>query len=108
MQAACATGMCRQPGAIVVEFPEIPNEMTAAARAQWLAELSHALDKAQKMIAGLGVGPGNPAAMELYVRIEAARLEVRALRLRGGRISADQIDPKWTEQLPWKRNGTDF
>ncbi len=83
--------------------------MTAAARARWLAELEAALDEAQKLICSRGLGPGcGPAAMGLYVRIEAARLEVRALRLRSRRIPGDEIDPKRTEQLPWKRNGTDI
>src|SRR4051794_1817207 len=43
----------------------------------------------------LGIGDGaRPAAMELYFRIEAARLDVRALRLGRRRQAIDNIDSK--------------
>ncbi len=84
--------------------PELPG----AGRAQWLAELSEALDQAHKLMWKLGIGEGGgPAAMELYLRVEAARLEVQALRLGRRYQMAEDIDPQWTEPLPWKRSGTD-
>jgi hypothetical protein len=56
----------------------------------------------------LGIGDGGgPAAMELYLRVEAARLEVQALRLGRRYRRIDEIDPEWTEPSPWKRSGTD-
>ena len=84
----------------------VPTDLSAAARAQWLAELSQALDEAHKLMWKLGIGDGGgPAAMELYLRIEAARLEVRALRLgRRNRLTED-TDPEWTESSPWKHSG---
>jgi hypothetical protein len=56
----------------------------------------------------LGIGDdGGPAAMELYLRVEAARLEVQALRLRRHHPLTEEAAPDWTEPLPWKRSGTD-
>lgn len=53
----------------------------------------------------LGIGDGGgAAAMELYLRVEAARLEVQALRLgRRNRIPED-YDPEWTGPVPWTEN----
>lgn len=90
----------------MVEFPDIPGDMTPSARARWLAELAAALDAAQAMLAHLGRPHSSPEAMELNVRIEAARLEVLALRLRARRMPAE-IDPQRSQQLPWERFGTD-
>jgi hypothetical protein len=81
--------------------------LSVAARAQWLAELSQALDEAHDLMWKLGLGDGRgPAAMELYLRIEAARLEVRALRLGRRPHLTEEIDPESTEPSPWKRSGT--
>jgi hypothetical protein len=82
---------------------KVPIEESAAARARWLAELADALDDAQKLMWNLGEGAfQSPETMELYVRIETARLEIRSLRL--SRRAPDQplSDPKWIE-LPWER-----
>ena len=92
---------------MVVESPQIPDPLAAGARAQWLAELADALDAAQAMVARLR-GLSVPTAMELHVRIEAARLEVRALRLRARRLPGGKIDPERTSQPPWERIGTGF
>ena len=86
----------------------VSDESSGAARAQWLAELSEALEQAHKLMWKLGIGDGGgPAAMELYLRVEAARLEVRALRLGRRYQMIDDIDPERPEPLPWKRSGTD-
>ena len=80
--------------------------MSAAARAQWLAELSEALEQAHKLMWKLGIGDGGgPAAMELYLRVEAARLEVQALRLGRRDRLTDESNPEWTDSSPWKRAG---
>jgi hypothetical protein len=85
---------------------QVPTDLTAAARAQWLAELSEALNEAHKLMWKLGIGDaGGPAAMELYLRIEAARLEVQALRLGRRNHPTDDTDPEWTKCSPWKRGG---
>ena len=84
----------------------VPADLSGAARAQWLAELSQALDEAHDLMWKLGIGDGGgPAAMELYLRVEAARLEVRALRLGRRYQTMDDINPKWSDQLPWKHSG---
>ena len=52
-----------------------------AARAQWLSELSRAIDEAQWLAWRLGVVEGrNVQALELYVQLELVRAEVEALR----------------------------
>ena len=56
----------------------------------------------------LGIGDGGgPAAMELYLRIEAARLEVQAFRLGQRYEKAQEIHPERTGPWPWQRSGTD-
>jgi hypothetical protein len=86
----------------------VSGELSGAGRAQWLAELSEALEQAHDLMWKLGIGDGGgPAAMELYLRVEAARLEVQALRLGRRYQMIEDIDPEWTESLPWKRSGTD-
>lgn len=58
------------------------NKATSgAARAQWLSELSKAIDQAQWLAWRIGVVEGrNAQAMELYVQLEVLRAEVEALR----------------------------
>ena len=60
----------------------VPIEVSPAERARWLAELAEALDDAQRLFQKLDLGiiPRSDA-FELYMRIEAARLEVHSLRL---------------------------
>jgi hypothetical protein len=83
---------------------EVPTEAAASERARWLAELSAALDEAQRLIWQLGVSAADsPEAMELYVRIEAARLEVQALRLSRRHGPPNNSASEWTEFSPWKR-----
>ena len=60
----------------------VPIEVPAAQRALWLAELSEALDCARRLLIELDIPSHRRAeARELYLRIEAARFEVQALRL---------------------------
>ena len=79
------------------------HQTSANERARWLAELAEALEKAQKLAWSLGLLEGDSVeAMELYGRLEAARLEVQALRL--GRFGAVQheFNPEWIERGPWE------
>ena len=55
--------------------------MSGAARAQWLSELSIAIDEAQWLAWRIGVVEGrNAQALELYVELELVRAEVEAMR----------------------------
>jgi len=83
-------------------------ESSSAGRARWLAELSDALQQAHDLMWKLGMGDaGGAAAMELYLRVETARLEVQALRLGRRYDKPQEIAAEWTESSPWKRSGTD-
>jgi hypothetical protein len=83
---------------------EGPGGSTAAERARWLAELSETLGEAQRLLLRIGVsGADNRQAMELYSRIEGARLAIQSLRLRRSAGSRNVSDPKWTDPLPWER-----
>jgi hypothetical protein len=77
-------------------------ETTADERARWLRELAEALEQAQKLAWRMGLLDGNSVeAMELYGRLEAARLEAQSLRL--GQFGAAQREygPNWVEFTPW-------
>ncbi len=57
------------------------KHMGAAERARWLAELAKAIDDAQQLAWRVGVTEAQSSeALELYVQLESARLEVEALR----------------------------
>jgi hypothetical protein len=76
----------------------------AAERARWLAELSDALDEAQRLLLRRGVsGADSRQGIALYLRIEGARFAVQSLRLRRSTGPSDVSDPKWTDPLPWER-----
>jgi len=82
-----------------------PIEASASERARWLTELAEALEQAQKLAWRMGLVEHNSIdAMELYGRLEAARLEVQALRF--GQINAAQREygPNWTGLTPWTRD----
>lgn len=64
----------------------------AADRARWLAELARAIDDAQQLAWRIGVTEGGSTeALELYVRLESARLEVEGLR--GATAHMDPMRP---------------
>ena len=80
----------------------MPSDVPPAERARWLAELAEAIDQAQKVAWRLGGAEGNnPEAKELYGRLEAARVEVDALRRGGFRAVEHKNDPDWLKQLLW-------
>jgi len=68
--------------------------VSGAARAQWLSELSIAIDEAQWLAWRIGVVEGrNAKALELYVRLENVRAEVEAMWPRG--LTARDLDALW-------------
>lgn len=82
----------------------ISSEESASKRSQWLAELADALDGARHLVKELGADEGRLEAVELYARIEAVRIEVHMMRLKRSYGTGQEFDPKWSENLPWKRS----
>jgi hypothetical protein len=65
--------------------------VSGVARAQWLSELSAAIDEAQWLAWRIGVVEGrNAKALELYVQLEMVRAEVEAMWPRG--LTARDLD----------------
>lgn len=63
-------------------------------RAQWLKELAEAIDEAQLIAWQLGVvGDSSSEALDLYLRLDAAREEVSRLRGGGWRTQRNEICP---------------
>jgi hypothetical protein len=79
----------------------VSSQEHAADRARWLAELSAALDDARRLVKQLGADEGRIEAVELYARIEAARLQIQAMRLMEP-VAERQLHPQWRENVPWK------
>jgi hypothetical protein len=77
----------------------VPNEIAAAARARWLAELSAALDAALGLLPELIlVSDERSEIVELYARLEALRRQAMSLR---SCPSEAQFNPDWTWYDPW-------
>jgi hypothetical protein len=76
----------------------VPFEVPAAERARWLAELSEALEDASRLFRRSDIG-NLPRAdvFEVYMRIEAARLEVQSLRLSRSLRLRDRNGSEWME-----------
>ena len=82
----------------------LPAEEPATERARWLAAVAEALNEAHSLLSQLdSSGAKRSEAAELYLRIEAARLEVQSLRLSRSLKRRDQFDPEWTDLQPWVR-----
>lgn len=82
----------------------VPSDEPAAERARCLADLSDALNDAHQLLIRLDLCPNRiPGARELYLRIEAARLEVQSLRLSRSLTRRKDNGPEWTESLPWRK-----
>jgi len=81
----------------------VPTEVPAAERARWLAELSEALNEARRRLIEMepSVGFGTDGR-ELFLRIEAARLEIQSLRLSRSLNPRQGNGPERTELPPWK------
>jgi hypothetical protein len=83
----------------------VPSEEPAAERARWLAELSEALNAAHQLLIGLDIRDDRRLELrQLYLRIEAARLEVQALRLSRSLGARLENGPVRIESLPWPKN----
>jgi hypothetical protein len=75
------------------------DENSAASRAQWLAHLALALDDARRLVRTLKrEHRGNPSIFDLGQRIEAARLELQALRLQRRREPVE-VDQEWMQLI---------
>ena len=72
----------------------------AAERARWLAELTAAINDAQRVAWRMSIEKSNPEALELYGRLELARTEVESLRRSGWAESRQNLPSEWTEFLP--------
>ena len=75
-----------------------PSDLSPADRARWLAELSEALDQALMLVTRVALTADQQAeAFELYLLIEAARLEIQSLRLSRSLRPRDDSSPDWTK-----------
>ena len=84
------------------------NQEAAAQRARWLAELAHAIDRAQRLARTLSVSQHDPSeAIELDKRLEAIRTEVDELQRGSRMLLRREIDPRWTGLVPWNRRRPD-
>ena len=79
----------------------MPGEDSAAHRARWLAELAGALEEAREVLKQLHDENG-AEAVALKERIEAAQLQVQAMRLRRIPGAGQDFGPEWTENIPWR------
>ena len=81
----------------------VRREVPAAERARWLAELSQALTEAHQLLIGMDLPRERDSeARELYLRIEAARLEVQSLRLSRSLKPREANYPKRIDFAPWE------
>lgn len=79
----------------------VSREVTAARRAEWLAELSQALEDAQDVLYRMGGGDVRQIdALDLWARIEAARAQLRMLR---GTRADSNFTSEWSNQAIWDR-----
>ncbi|MEJ7776773.1 MAG: hypothetical protein WKF52_05180 [Sphingomicrobium sp.] len=77
------------------------ENQAAAVRARWMAELAAAIDGAQRVAWQLGSADGaSLEARELYGQLEAARLELEALRGITRRLR-EELDLWLVDHLGW-------
>lgn len=76
------------------------SESLAAERKRWLAELTEAIDEAQQLAWRISSDGSRPEAMDLYVRLELARVEVESLRRSGWAELRQDLPSDWIELLP--------
>lgn len=76
------------------------DDLTAADRRSWLAEIADAIEDAQRLAWRLGVSEGHSSeALRLYGELELARAELEALR-KGAipRLQAE-LPPIWLQSI---------
>ena len=82
----------------------VPEELRAAERARWLADISAALEEAQRLLVALQNDLAPHVEMrELHARIGAAQVEVQSLRVSRSVAGIRYKGPDWTELPPWDR-----
>jgi hypothetical protein len=64
-----------------------------------LADLTQAIDEAQRLAWRISSDGEHPEAMDLYVRLELARTEVESLRRSGWASVPRDCRPEWIELL---------
>jgi hypothetical protein len=80
----------------------VPTDVPAADRARWLAEVADALEQAHRLLFELHLeNDAASDALDLYVRIEGARLQVQALRSSRSITPRARPDPNWTNLPAW-------
>jgi len=85
----------------------VPSEVPAAERARWLAELSEALNEAHRQLIQMEMSSAFLAdARELFLRIEAARLEIQSLRLSRSLNPRQENGPERIELPSWNGEAT--
>jgi hypothetical protein len=85
-----------------VRVNEAPKDLSAAERSRWLAELSAALEEADQLAARLGLARMHSReAMELLMRLAAARAQAQALRLGRPDDRSGDTGPKWSNPPLW-------
>lgn len=79
----------------------VPIDAAVTDRAQWLDQLAAALDQTQQLLAELYLSSEHRALLaELHIRIEAARLEIQALRRSRSLMPRSEFDPQWIGLSP--------
>jgi hypothetical protein len=81
------------------------SETIANARAHWIAELTAALDEADRLAVLLSDSrAGSEELAVLHLRIQAARAELDDMRRSGLGEVRREIDPDWTNPASWRGN----
>lgn len=79
------------------------SKTVASARAHWIADLTAALDEADRLAVMLGQEPSaSDELAALHDRIQAVRFELAELRRNGLGEVRREIDPDWTNPTSWR------
>jgi hypothetical protein len=79
------------------------SQTVANARAQWIAELTAALDEADRLAIRLSDShTGSDELAALHGRIQAVRAELDDLRRSGLGEVRREIDPDWSSPVTWR------
>lgn len=88
---------------MALEVHRSSDEIEAAERARWLAELALAIEDAEDVAWQLNAAEtGGSEVRELYGRLEFLRAEVDDLRRNGWATCREEIEPEWGNLLTWK------
>jgi len=80
------------------------NFLTPVERARWLAELAATLTDARELLCSWSAQLADPRVLPLTMRIDAALMEIDALRRGGWAPALKPAGPEWSMSLPWRRN----